>query len=120
MSDPVPGPTPLSLTGMRASGRRDAAVVRFSPEPPQTVFVVPDPPSVVVVEAFAEPGQRLDNPVAIEPGGEDRLRLVPPDVGGEPLWRLGFSAVFADPFGLGRGVRDHRGLLLGQAGSGDR
>lgn len=78
---------------------RGTAVVKTFSEPPQSVLVVVDPPSVIVVEAIDESGKRLDNAVVYEPDGRERLRLVPPSLG-EPHWRRGFYEVYSDPYGV--------------------
>ncbi len=67
--------------------------------PPATVTAWADPPSVIVVVEPEEAG-RLDNAIVYEPDGTERLRLVPPPIGGEPDWKVGFYAVYADPQGL--------------------
>jgi len=69
------------------SGRRE-----FD-EPPVAVAVWDEPPSVIVVEPI-HPGGRLDNAVVLDPRGEERLRLQPPPLDGEPHWRLGFYTVY--------------------------
>lgn len=79
---------------------QEAVISKALPEPPQSVLVVLDPPSVIVVEAMDGNGQRLNNAVIYEPDGRERVRLVPPDVGGEPRWRYGFYTVHAEPQGL--------------------
>jgi hypothetical protein len=60
---------------------------------PRTVTGWNRPPSVIVVEPIVE-GGRLDNAVVLNPDGTERLRLIPPRVAGEPIWNLGFYAVY--------------------------
>jgi hypothetical protein len=69
------------------SGRRE-----FD-EPPTGVAVWDDPPSVIVVEPL-HPGGRLDNAVVLDVHGEERVRLQPPKLPGEPHWRLGFYTAY--------------------------
>ncbi|BCJ37535.1 hypothetical protein Athai_50380 [Actinocatenispora thailandica] len=63
------------------------------PEPPSSVVVWANPPSVIVVEPIVSAG-RLDNAIVFAPSGMERLRLVPPAVTSERSWRLGYYAVF--------------------------
>ena len=84
-------------------------------EPPVAVAVWNEPPSVIVVEPM-HPGGRLDNAIVLDLEGEERIRLQPPRLGGEPHWRLGYytvyvsqgvlTAVFQTTVGDFRGVPD--------------
>jgi hypothetical protein len=62
-------------------------------EPPAAVAVWDEPPSVIVVEPL-HPGGRLDNAVVFDPQGEERVRIQPPQLGGEPNWRLGYYTAY--------------------------
>jgi hypothetical protein len=82
-----PGERVVTWEGDGVSGRRE-----FD-EPPAAVAVWNDPPSVIVVEPL-HPGGRLDNALVLDVHGDERVRLQPPTLGGEPHWRLGYYAVY--------------------------
>ena len=62
-------------------------------EPPVAVAVWDNPPSVIVVEPVHQ-GGRLDNAVVLDPNGQERARLQPPELGGEPHWRVGYYTAY--------------------------
>ncbi|MFK3985776.1 hypothetical protein ACI2K4_36285 [Micromonospora sp. NPDC050397] len=77
-----------------------ARVVKVLDEPPNSVIAWSDPPSVIIVESVTPDMPSTRNAVVFEPNGSERLRLIPPNVGGEASWAIGFYVVFADKAGL--------------------
>jgi hypothetical protein len=61
--------------------------------PPSSVTAWQTPPRVIVVEPLEQAG-RQDNAVVFDADGHELLRLVPPQLPGEPSWRLGFHTVY--------------------------